>query len=481
MKLTNTIIALVLLAALGGVLYYLNKHPKTDEGDNRPKLFAFKSEDVKQFTIEEKDKPPATVRHNEHATPAQPNWEAVTPSGIPVDESQVKSFLDDVVKIQYSAIEDTANASPAEYGLDQPVKTFKFETAQGPVTLAIGKENPGGIAKYGKLSSVPGVILLDVGDTAALDKTFFDLRDKRIMPVAMDQLDRMELEFNLGNKDVAPLSTEEAKRRGLFTKPPKMVFSKQADQNWQLMEPPARTDYGTSNYLVTGITGATMDHAQTDKPDSLAPFGLDRPAIRVNLVTRDGKTRTLLVGNKAPKQEPNEFEQQHGMQPAPPGYYAKDADLPTVFQISQTLYDQLNQDIENYRNRFLFDFSTSNARRIEVTGADGNLRLDRKAEEWVSGDNKKPNVDKVNAFLTFIHDLRIQKYPEDRPGHFAEFGLDNPWMTVTVTFGESNQQETVLFGARDKKVYAARKDAPSVYEMIPDAREQLAAKLKDVL
>ena len=55
MKFTNTLIALVLLAALGGVLFYLNKHPKTetpsDSAVPKKKLFSFQPDHVKSFSI----------------------------------------------------------------------------------------------------------------------------------------------------------------------------------------------------------------------------------------------------------------------------------------------------------------------------------------------------------------------------------------------------------------------------------------------
>src|ERR1035437_1994101 len=55
MNFKKTIAALVLLASLGGVLYYLNKHPENKPSDTtteKKKLFSFQPADVKEFTIE---------------------------------------------------------------------------------------------------------------------------------------------------------------------------------------------------------------------------------------------------------------------------------------------------------------------------------------------------------------------------------------------------------------------------------------------
>ena len=62
----------------------------------------------------------------------------------------------------------------------------------------------------------------------------------------------------------------------------------------------------------------------------------------------------------------------------------------------------------------------------------------------------------------------------------ADYGLDKPWMKVKVTFSESNKEETILFGQKNKKFYAGRADSPSVFELAPIEPEELEKKLKDL-
>ena len=72
MKVTNTIIALVILLGLGGVFYYLNKRPAPPSSSEIPKkkLFAFQPDQVDEITIETTDNPTTTVRRG--AAAAQP-------------------------------------------------------------------------------------------------------------------------------------------------------------------------------------------------------------------------------------------------------------------------------------------------------------------------------------------------------------------------------------------------------------------------
>ncbi len=495
MKLRNTLFALGLLAALGGVLYYLNKHPQSnttgDTSAEKKKLFSFQPSQVNGFTIEAPDQPAVTIRRaqNKGTAPGATagtggaQWEVAAPAGVPPDNTQIQAFLDALPKIEYTPLESQAPTALAEYGLDQPSKTFKIEVGGGqPVTLAVGKENPGGYAKYATLGGSAGLILLDKIDAKELiDKTLFDLRDKRVMPVAVDKAKQLTLKFDL--KTASAEDLEKAKKLGLPVKPPKIAINREPNGNWQLSDPDVRTDFGDTNYFVTTVNGALMGTVEEENPKSLGEYGLDRPAIRLDVTAENGSTHSLLVGKKKEAKKSADAEKKDAPKPDENlGYYAKNSDWPTVFTINQAAYDQLNQDLDNYRNRFLFDFEVSNARRVEITGPGAELRFDKKGEDWLKGGDatKKADATKVEAFLNAVHALRIQHFTQDRVSNLAEYGLDKPWMKVKVTFSESNKEETVMFGQKNKKFFAAKPDRPSVFEMSPNEPEELEKKLKDL-
>ena len=114
MKVKHTLIAFVILLALGGVFYYLDSLPEKPDADAIPKedLFSFTPDQVEEFTIEEATKPAATFRRIAAATApaavdssattelsaennnAAPQWEITAPEGITADSTQIQSFLD---------------------------------------------------------------------------------------------------------------------------------------------------------------------------------------------------------------------------------------------------------------------------------------------------------------------------------------------------------------------------------------------------
>jgi hypothetical protein len=471
MKVSNTIIAVVILAVLGGVFYYLEQQPAEPSADEaaKQKIFTFDAAQVEEFTIEAQGEQPVTIRRvsaeaapassggqsDASATPAATTppasgqWQIVAPAEIAPDTSEVESLVTGIPNLQSTPVEGEGEPQLSEYGLESPQKTFRFKLRDGQtVALSLGDQNITGSAKYGKLDSSPDVFLIETADATVLDKTLFNLRDKRALPVAVDTVQQIEVELKGG----------ESRR---------IVLTKQQDGNWHLTDPAVRTDFGSSNYFVTALSGAVMTAVEEEAPTATARYGLNQPAARLTVKLPDGTSASLEVGSKAGDEA---------------AYYAKNSIWPQVFKINQYTFDQFNQQLDNYRNRYLFDFQTANARRVEILSSEGEMRLDKRGEEWfrTGASEQKVETAKVETFLNGVHSLRVQQFTTDRPGQFAQYGLNDPWLRVKVTFGEDNKEETVVFARKDNRFYAGRQGEASVYELSPEEPTNLEPKVKDL-
>ena len=491
MKVTHTLIAFVIVLALGGAFYYLDRLPEKPDEKAIPKeaLFPFTADQVAEFTLQAVSQPAATFRRiadtppaahaDSSATaepgaennPATPQWELIAPEGIAGDSSQIQFFLEEIVGMQGSPLVTDAPPEWSEYGLEAPEKSYQFKLKDGKtVELSIGMENPAGYARYARRDNAAPILLIDdVDNKALIEKTLFDLRDKRILPVNAEAAERIELRFSLGGAQPSAEDLAKARELGLPVKTSRIVMTKQLNGNWQLDEPLLRTDYGATNYLFSTLSGGILRNIEEEKSSSLAKYGLNSPQIRVDVKTSSG-TQSLLVGNQITRGEEQLF-------------YAKNSVWPHVFTILRTAYDQLNQDLESYRERYLYDFDQINARSLEIEGPMGRLRFGLRGEEWFMAGSPEKKMDdlQMSNFLNAVHALRISTYTSDERNRFAAYGLDKPWMTTKVTFGEQNREETVVYSRQDGKFYAARVGEHSVYELSSHEPENLLGKIRELI
>jgi hypothetical protein len=502
MKIKQLIIALVILAALGGAYYFVQKQPAATDPNAvvREDVFSFKPEAVQEFSLNVSGQPAATFRRKP-APAAKPGdktapaaqWEIVAPAGVEPDSQQIQSFVEELASFKANPLGggDAAGAPAAapawaDYGLDQPERSFKFQLQDGKsLTLDIGKLNPTGYARYARRNDAAPVLLLDTADNKSLlEKTLFDLRDKRIFPRDINAATRIDLNFRLAG---SPSAAEVAKARslGLPVRPERISFIRDSGGNWKLTDPALRTDVGGATYLATIIGGGQMQAVVEEQAGSLAPYGLDKPQIRVQITSPapsgSGTTKDeLLVGDMMKKGD-LEF------------FYAKSSLRPQVFTILRVVYDQLNQDLEYYRNRYLYDFEVGQPNSLELSGpavasyaGGAALRFDRRGENWVRlgsmpGAKESPMKEsQVENFLSAVRSVRISSYPSDEPDKYAAYGLDKPWLTMKVTFGQDNRQETVIYARKGDKFYAARKGEPSVYEMSSAEPASMESRLKEL-
>ncbi|MBI4459679.1 MAG: DUF4340 domain-containing protein [Acidobacteria bacterium] len=474
MKIWHTVVASIILLALGGTLFYLRQQPETPSSDGFPKrdLFVFQPEQVEEFTMDIANSPSATFRRGQPSsgTNGQPQWEIVSPPGIAASRPAIQSFLEELPKVKAVTLDLQAPSSLAEYGLDQPQRTYTFKLKDGRDTaLLIGKENPNGFGRYGKLSNSTEVFMLDsLNASPLLDKTLFDLRDRRLLPVDMDQAQEFELHYYLRGGAPDGVEMEEARRRQVLLNPPKVALTRLLSGEWQLTNPAVRTDHGNTAEFARIVGSAQVQSFEEENPTALGRYGLAPAEMRLQVKTPSG-SYSLLVGNRKSGEQGS--------------YYAKNSVWPHVFTIDQGVYFQLTDGYERYRSRYLFDYSAApSTRRVEIQAADRTIRFDKKGDSWVNPQKPQSQMDgsKVDGFLSYVYALRIQHFTSDQPGRLADYGLDKPWMTVTVITGEDNRAETILFGRNKDRFYAARQGEPSVYEMSPDEPATMESRLREL-
>jgi hypothetical protein len=425
--LRSTAALFLVLVGLGAYIYFVT-WDESDTGSGLERVFAgLEIDDLQELTVEAESGDVTTVRKEAEG------WRIVEPVSARASESEITGIASALTRLEVARVIDENPADPAEYGLAEPRIEVAFRGAEGQPSgrLLIGARTPTGGHVYARRNDEPRVFLIDGYQDTPLSRSTFELRDKTVLRVERDKIDRLEI--------AADRQTIE--------------FAKQADA-WRLAEPvAARADAALVEGLISRLSMAQMKSvvAEEAAPAALNQYGLADPAVSVTIAMGDSSAE-LAVGRSADDES----------------VYARDTSSQVVVTIDSTLAEELRKPPEDYRRKDPFEFRTYNATRIELTRGDQTVAFERvkPADESAEGASDgwrrvAPNAAeadraKVEALLTQLSDLRATSFSPST----ANTGLETPVMTVRVAFDEGGKEERVTFGRSGGDVYYARPDEP---------------------
>jgi hypothetical protein len=426
--LRSTIALIVVLAGLGGYIYFVTW--KTPEGGDASakkleKVFtgyqADKLEEIK-VTSAAGD---ATTLKKEGAA-----WQITQPIAAKAEESEVAGILTALGQVEVTRVVDENPTSLNDYGLSNPriEVVFKGTGDKDYRKLFIGDKTPTGSDLFAKRNDEKKVFVIPATQETSLNRTTFDLREKVVMKFDREKVDGFDV--SAGGKAVA--------------------FAKDGG-DWKITKPvQAKADFGSVEGIVGRLQTLQMKSLVADNatPADLKKYGLDKPDATVTI--NAGSTRaTFLVGGKA----------------ADNTVYARDASKPAVVTVESALLDDLKKGADDYRRKDIFEFRPFNANRIEVTRSGQTVVLekvkgqgDNAQDKWrrVSPNAADVDREKIDGVTSKLSNLRAASFVDST----AKTGVDKPAMTVTVKFDDGKKEEKVTFGQSGSDVFVVRPGEP---------------------
>ena len=441
-KYLNTIVALVVFAVVLGAMLWYNKRQshQTPATTSKPeeKVLPVETKNITAFTITSKDGKSFTCQR-EGST-----WSIVEPQKLGVDQSAVDGFLSSLTNANVDEVVEQHPANLKDYGLDVPTTTINVTTSAKPAqfTVKLGDETPTSSGLYAQMDSNPRVVTLADYLKSSLEKSMFDLRDKRVVTLDPDHLEKIEVE----SKD----------------KSKSWTLAKNPDGVWDLMLPPAvRADRFAVDDLVGQFRSANMQAIVAEDKKDASKYGFSSPELRIKL-TAPGGTQTVTLGKKDGD-----------------NYDAINSSIDQVFTVQSSFDTAFKKDPADLRAKDLFSFVSSDAKHLEVTTPKGHWVFEQQSNKWkeTSPSSKDEPSDKVESLLNDLLDLRAQSFPKASGGDLATFGLAKPAYSFQVTYGSKNQMETVDAAKVGDHVYARRSTDPLPSELSKSALDAVEKDL----
>jgi hypothetical protein len=440
-KYLNTLIALAVLAVLWGGFTYIDKHLNRQaskiEAPKEEKIFALDSKHITSITFRPREGEAVTCQHNGDT------WVVAEPRELSADQGTLSTVLNNLTT---ATVDDTVDPHPSDlkqFGLNPPAYSLEVSTDSNPpkFSLLLGDETPTSGAIYAQVAGNPRVVTVASYLKSNLEKTLFDLRDRRALTLDADQLRKIEVD----------------------SKGKKWTLEKNPEGVWDLvLPPPVRADRFAVDGLVSQLRGLTMQSIVAEDKKSQATYGLGSPALWLQLTGPSG-TQTLVLGKKDKEGD---------------RYFAVNSALLPIFTLNSTFLTEFQKDPADFRSKDLFSYSSFDVKRLEIDSAKGHsvfeLQKDNQWKQTEGGSKTIPSA-KVNTLLTRLRDLRAATFPKG--SDLAQFGLTKPAYRFKAQFSEKNQVETLEVSRAGEHVYARLSTDPWACEVSKSAFDDVEKAL----
>jgi Domain of unknown function (DUF4340) len=308
MNFRGLIVAVVILAGLGGVLYWSQhrKPPQANVPSAAPVILKVNTAGVTQLTIKQKQSDPVTLQKADAG-----KWQITQPKPYRADQETVAGMLSTLSGLNADRVVEDKASNLKQYGLDPAVAELDITgKGQGTRQLLLGDDTPTGGDVYASLAGDPRVFTVSSFNKTSLDKSLNDLRDKSLLTVDADTVSRVEL----------------------IRKGQEIEFDRTKD-GWQILKPTSSpADSSAVNNLVRSLTSATMQLSATATSDAAAEFARATPVATAKL-TGDTGVQTLEV--RKSKDD----------------YYAKSSAVDGAFKVDSSLGTALDKKIDDFQKK----------------------------------------------------------------------------------------------------------------------------------
>ena len=423
MKPKGLLIAVVLLAVLGGLTWWSNKSQADKSktpADTVTKLLSIPDDQFQEIKIRKvTDEVLSLKRENG-------KWQMTAPKAMAADQDAAGSMVSALANLNADKVVEEKATDLKAYGLDRPTLDVQIVRKDGKTDhLLIGDDTLNGSGAYAKLANDAKVVTVGTTTKTSLDKRPDDLRDKRLLTFDSDKLSRVEL----------------------AAKGAAVEFGKNGQNEWQIVKPrPLRADGSAVDGLVGKLKDAKMDLTAEDAAKQF----IAATKVASVAVTDAGGAQTMEVRRDKDK-----------------NVFAKSSAVEGLYKVNADLADALEKGVDDFRNKKLFDFGFSDPSVVDVKGT----AYTKAADKWTANGKTMDNGS-VQNLIDKLRDLAATK--------FAEKGGGDPVLAVSVVSNSGKRNEKVSISRQGTQYFAQRDGEPSIYELDSKVVEDLQKAASEV-
>ena len=437
--------ALMAAVFLGLVLYYFfvdlpaEQKEKNEQGQAE-KLIPLEAEKVVEFSLTGKGEHIALKREALH------NWKLTLPFSASGDSTEAEAFISEIAGLKKTRTVEEHPKDLSIYGLSSPFLKihFKFENKKEE-TLLIGNESPLGGHLYFKRGS-QSAVMMAASSQSGFEKSIYSFRDKTLLNFNTSSIQHIQI---LREKN--PL---EFKKTG---------------EVWRISgDIRAQGDKDAIMNFLQAIQFSRVTEFVNEAPDSMEPYGLNPPKLKLVLDFDDG-SQTLSLGNLKEGK----------------GYFGRINDSKNIILVGTKVFEVLSQKTVDFLDKTLFEFEEKEILQLSLQSKSETIRVIRdKNDSWNIQSPIKTAADlsTVNSLLFDLKEAQITKYIKISMDTPESFGLDNPQKSFSLKI-KNSKNWTLQLGnqsADGQQIFAQWTGQQTVFSISKEVVDKLFRSLHDL-
>ena len=455
MNFKTTIVLLVLVVLGGGLWFFTGSRPEAtektdaDKQDAKPKEHyvlepRVERDDVVRVEFQRADKPALVFsREPKPGQVATTDWRMVQPLDSETEGYTVGGLVTMLTGLQYQRSFDPGakdGVSAADAGLEPPAATLTLTDKEGNAhAVELGKRAALSNDMYIRVVGQEQILVVGRDMTREIERDADEYRAKRLLKFTPTDAKRVQIAHAGVSYDLVKSDAGE----------------------WLINTPVKAYALGDKvDGLIRALSSLRVKKFVEDAPDVLGSFGLEPAYLTISVTTSE---KELVAEEPQP-----EGEEEPTSQPAPrfetvertyalavgqfadlksESRFVKLGDQPWVASVEDQQLEKLVPKPAELRDPVVTRVKAAEITRLEIADVDGTTVLEKQDGRWQgTGDLADLDADAIDKLLSAFQDLRAIDFI-DSPRDLAEYGLDEPRVTLTVTTSDSVEPLALRIGA----------------------------------
>jgi hypothetical protein len=246
-----------------------------------------------------------------------------------------------------------------------------------------------------------------------------------------------------------------------------------ANGKWQLIAPkPYPADQDAVSQLVASVANVSGDRIVDEKASNLSAYGLNNPALEVDITGKGGKVSKLEIGDDTPTNS---------------GSYAIVAGDPRVFTVASYVKTGVDKSANDLRDKRLLTFDQDKLSRVELitqkSGVKGtqDIEFGRDKDQWQIVKPKPLRADslQVDEMLRKMKDAKMDLTLSDDDAKKAAAAFASGMQIATVKLTDPSGTQQIDVRKVKDDYYAKSSGVPGVFKVTAEVGTGVDKSLDD--